>query len=96
MSGESSLSLAMPPDVLSTSTSIRSVDDRANLVLKNKTDQWVGLLGEGGYLWGNIDPAKAAGPMTIWCFLTGYMSVVHFFSLGRKKLANANPTGIPF
>ena len=56
---------------------------RGVLITFNK-DQWAGLFGEGGYLWGNIDPAKSAGPLTIWCFLTGYMSVVHFF-LQRER-----------
>lgn len=46
---------------------------------KNKSDRLAGLFGEGGYLWENIDTAKAVWPLTIWCFLTGYMSVTLFF-----------------
>lgn len=48
-------------------------------VSKNKNDRWAGFFGEGGYLWGNIDTTKAVWPMATWCFLTGFMSVTHFF-----------------
>lgn len=62
---------------------------RQNLenVLRSKSDQWNGLFGEGGYLWGNIDTAKAVWPLAIWCFLTGFMSVIPhtFFPLGDKE-----------
>ena len=64
-------------------------------VLKNKNDQWVGFFAKGGYLWGDIDTAKAVWPLTIWCFLTGFMSVTHFFlSKMKKTIANVNPNEI--
>ena len=39
-------------------------------------DDWAGFFGRGGYLWDSIDAAKAVWPMAVWCFLTGYLSVI--------------------
>ncbi|KAF9652301.1 hypothetical protein BDM02DRAFT_3109291 [Thelephora ganbajun] len=50
-------------------------------VPNNKSDQWAGLFGEGGYLWGDIDTAKAVWPLAMWCFLTGYMDIVAFSAI---------------
>ena len=85
----------MTPDVWVPSTSLHSVDGNSNTdakrrgqtfidVISFKRDQWTGLFGEGGYLWGNIDPAQSAWPLTVWCFLTGYMSVILFLPLREK------------
>jgi hypothetical protein len=63
------------PGVNGNSTSTVNVK-HPEQVLKNKSKRWTGMFGEGGYLWGDIDPPKAVWPLTTWCFLTGYMSVV--------------------
>ena len=81
----------MAPNALRDSPApLRSVDENSNIDAKRMGQyQLPGLFGEGGYLWENIDPAKAVWPMTTWCFLTGYMSVFHF-PLERKKPVNMN------
>ena len=85
------LSLTMPSKApWDPSTRTRSVDESSNTDAKPKGQhRWTGLFGESGYLWENIDPAKAIWPMTIWCFLTGYMSVFHSPTSLRKP-ANTN------
>lgn len=56
---------------------------------KNKIDQWTVSVVEKGYLWGNIDPARAVWPLATWCFLTGYMYVV-LSPRYKQELADMN------
>lgn len=68
-------------------TPVRSTDEN------QKVDRWAGALGEGGYLWENIDTLKAVWPLATWCFLTGYMSVF-ILHLGTKNLFQFKIPGI--
>ena len=64
-------------------TPVRSTD--GNPKVDTKPDSSVGLFGEGGYLWENIDISKAVWPLATWCFLTGYMSVFTLHSDRKNR-----------
>ena len=84
------------------STRLRDIDGDSNVdtehqdsVPKDKKNPWTtGLFGGRGYLWEDIDPAKAVGPLTMWCFLTGYMSVIHFIFFRRERNTKPPSSGI--